>query len=143
MFDFVSMFVIYISIENVHLKKIMPSRRKSKGATHDACYRKAKAKFKIYPSARANQYVAKCRKSKGIVHKTKKGQSLRNWQKQKWKDTNTGKPCGSDKIKNKSQYCRPTKHAGKTPKMIKGKKLKSKQREKRRVGMGHRVSNVK
>ena len=31
----------------------------------DACYRKAKAKYRVFPSAYASGYIAKCRKKKG------------------------------------------------------------------------------
>jgi hypothetical protein len=31
----------------------------------DACYRKAKAKYDVFPSAYASGYIAKCRKKKG------------------------------------------------------------------------------
>ncbi len=73
----------------------------------DACTRKIKRQYKVWPSARASQAVAKCRKSKGQVRKTKKGKSLRRWAKEKWVDKKTGKPCGAKT--NKAQYCRPTK----------------------------------
>jgi len=81
----------------------------------DACYKKAKAKYSVFPSARASQYIAKCRKGKGQTRKSKKGASLKRWQKEEWKDTKTGKPCGV-KTRGK-QYCRPTKRvSSKTPK---------------------------
>ena len=38
----------------------------------DACYRKVKASYKVFPSARASQAIAKCRKKSGKVRKTKK-----------------------------------------------------------------------
>lgn len=34
------------------------------------------------------------------------GTALKRWQKEKWKDVRTGKPCGSSV---KTEYCRPTK----------------------------------
>ena len=81
----------------------------------DACYREAKRKYKVFPSARASQYIAKCRKRKGQSRKSKKGASLKRWQAEEWKDTRTGKPCGA-KTRGK-QYCRPTKKVSrKTPK---------------------------
>lgn len=40
-------------------KKISPLKKK------DACYRKAKAKYDVFPSAYASGYIAKCRKKKG------------------------------------------------------------------------------
>jgi hypothetical protein len=33
----------------------------------DACYRKAKAKYRVFPSAYASGYIAKCRKRKGNI----------------------------------------------------------------------------
>tara|TARA_R100000951_G_scaffold849_1_gene2659 strand:+ start:9066 stop:9266 length:201 start_codon:yes stop_codon:yes gene_type:complete len=35
----------------------------------DACYRKAKAKYRVFPSAYASGYIAKCRKRKGKIKK--------------------------------------------------------------------------
>ena len=54
----------------------------------DACYHKVKAQYKVFPSARASQAIAKCRKSKGKVTKSEKGTSLKRWEKEKWIDTN-------------------------------------------------------
>ena len=34
-------------------------------AKKDACYRKAKAKYRVFPSAYASGYIAKCRKRGG------------------------------------------------------------------------------
>lgn len=33
----------------------------------DACYRKAKAKYRVFPSAYASGYIAKCRKRGGKI----------------------------------------------------------------------------
>lgn len=33
----------------------------------DACYKKAKAKYDVFPSAYASGYIAKCRKKKGNI----------------------------------------------------------------------------
>jgi hypothetical protein len=74
----------------------------------DACTKKVKRQYKVWPSARASQAVAKCRKAKGQVRKTEKGKSLRRWAKEKWVDKATGKPCGHSGDA-KSQYCRPSK----------------------------------
>ena len=74
----------------------------------DACTKEVKARYKVWPSARAWQAVAKCRKRKGQVRKGKKGASLRRWEREKWVDKKTGKPCGHSGDA-KSQYCRPTK----------------------------------
>ena len=81
----------------------------------DACYRKIKRKYKVFPSARASQAIAKCRKSSGSARKSKAGASLRRWDKERWVDTRTGKPCGS--ARRGSTYCRPSRRVSKaTPK---------------------------
>jgi len=109
----------------------------------DACYKKVKASYAVFPSARASQAIAKCRKASGNVRKTEKGTSLKRWQAEKWQDTKTGKPCGAG---GKNEYCRPTKRvSSKTPKTkseISPSKLKAKKAEKSRVGMGRRVKKV-
>jgi hypothetical protein len=110
----------------------------------DACYSKVKAQYKIFPSARASQAIAKCRKASGNVTKSEKGASLKRWGAEKWQDTKTGKPCGAG---GKNEYCRPTKRvSSKTPvtkSEMSGSKLAAKKREKSRVGMGARVKAVK
>lgn len=109
----------------------------------DACYRKVKASYDVFPSARASQAIAKCRKESGSVRKTEKGASLKRWQSEKWVDTKSGKPCGAG---GKNEYCRPTKRiSSETPKTkseISPSKLAAKKAEKSRVGMGKRVSKV-
>lgn len=109
----------------------------------DACYKKVKAQYEVFPSARASQAIAKCRKASGSVRKGEKGTSLKRWEKEKWQDTRTGKPCGAG---GKNEYCRPTKKvSSKTPKTkseISPSKLAAKKAEKARVGMGKRVSKV-
>lgn len=109
----------------------------------DACYNKVKAQYKVFPSARASQAIAKCRKQSGNVKKSEAGTSLKRWEKEKWVDTRTGKPCGAG---GKNEYCRPTKKvSSKTPKTkseISPSKLASKKAEKSKVGMGKRVSKI-
>ena len=109
----------------------------------DACYRKVKASYDVFPSARASQAIAKCRKENGSVRKTEKGSSLKRWQAEKWVDTKSGKPCGAG---GKNEYCRPTKRvSAQTPKTkseISPSKLAAKKAEKSRVGMGKRISKV-
>lgn len=109
----------------------------------DACYKKVKAQYDIFPSARASQAIAKCRKESGSVRKTEKGTSLKRWQAEKWVDTRTGKACGAG---GKNEYCRPTKRvSSKTPKTkseIGSSRLAAKKAEKARVGMGKRVSKI-
>tara|TARA_R110002012_G_scaffold296699_1_gene494169 strand:+ start:233 stop:571 length:339 start_codon:yes stop_codon:yes gene_type:complete len=109
----------------------------------DACYKKVKAQYDVFPSARASQAIAKCRKASGAVRKTEKGSNLKRWEKEKWVDTRTGKACGAG---NKNEYCRPTKKvSSKTPKTkseMSPSKLASKKAEKKRVGMGRRVSKA-
>lgn len=109
----------------------------------DACYKKVKAQYDIFPSARASQAIAKCRKQSGTVRKSEEGISLKRWQNEKWVDTRTNKPCGAG---GKNEYCRPSKRvSSKTPKTkseISPSKLMAKKAEKSRVGMGKRVSKV-
>lgn len=116
-------------------------------AKKDACYRKIMRRYKKW-SARAAQATAKCRKKKGIVRKTKAGSNLKRWGKEKWKDTRTGKSCGTG---NNSEYCRPTvRVSSKTPvtksEMSKST-LRKKQAEKKRIGKqgagGKKVSPVR
>jgi hypothetical protein len=109
----------------------------------DACYHSVKARYDVFPSARASQAIAKCRKGKGQVRKTEKGTELKRWQAEKWQDTKSGKACGAG---GKNEYCRPTKRvSSKTPKTkseISPSKLAAKKAEKSRVGMGRRVKKV-
>lgn len=109
----------------------------------DACYKKVKAQYDVFPSARASQAIAKCRKSSGSVRKTEEGTSLKRWQAEKWIDTRTGKPCGAG---GKNEYCRPSKRvSSETPKTkseISPSQLAAKKAEKSRVGMGKRVSKI-
>jgi len=109
----------------------------------DACYKKVKASYKVFPSARASQAIAKCRKASGSVRKSSEGTSLKRWEKEKWTDTRTGKACGAG---GKNEYCRPkVRVSSKTPKTISEispSKLAAKKAEKSRVGMGKRVKKV-
>jgi len=109
----------------------------------DACYNKVKSQYSVFPSARASQAIAKCRKESGSVRKTEAGSSLKRWEKEKWVDTRTGKACGAG---GKNEYCRPTKRvSAETPKTkseISPSKLASKKSEKSKVGMGKRVSKI-
>ena len=109
----------------------------------DACYRKVKASYDVFPSARASQAIAKCRKKSGTVRKSEQGTALKRWQSEKWVDTKSGKPCGAG---GKNEYCRPTKRvSSQTPKTkseISPSKLSAKKAEKSRVGMGKRVSKI-
>ena len=70
----------------------------------DACTKKVKATGIKWPSARASQQLAKCRKKKGQVRKGPKGKSLRRWAKEKWRDTRTGEECGEG---GDVETCRP------------------------------------
>jgi hypothetical protein len=109
----------------------------------DACYKKVKASYDVFPSARASQAIAKCRKASGNVTKSEKGTSLKRWEKEKWQDTKTGKACGAG---GRNEYCRPTKRvSSETPKTkseISPSKLAAKKLEKSKVGMGKRISKV-
>ena len=109
----------------------------------DACYKKVKASYDVFPSARASQAIAKCRKASGSVRRTEAGTSLKRWESERWQDTKTGKSCGAG---GKNEYCRPTKRvSSETPKTkseISPSKLAAKKAEKSRVGMGKRISKV-
>lgn len=109
----------------------------------DACYKKVKAQYDVFPSARASQAIAKCRKASGTVRKTEEGSSLKRWEKEKWVDTRTNKACGAG---GKNEYCRPTTRvSSKTPKTrseISTSQLSAKKAEKSRVGMGRKVSKI-
>jgi hypothetical protein len=109
----------------------------------DACYNKVKSQYDVFPSARASQAIAKCRKASGSVRKTQEGTSLKRWQSEKWVDTRTGKPCGAG---GKNEYCRPSKRVSSKTPVTRGEmsqsKLSAKQAEKMRVGMGRRVSKI-
>ena len=109
----------------------------------DACYNKVKQQYKVFPSARASQAIAKCRKESGSVRKSAEGTSLKRWEKEKWVDTRTNKPCGAG---GSNEYCRPSKRvSAQTPKTrseISPSKLREKKAEKSRVGMGRRVSKI-
>jgi hypothetical protein len=110
----------------------------------DACYTKVKAQYDVFPSARASQAIAKCRKASGSVKKTKAGADLKRWGKERWVDTKSGKACGAG---GSNEYCRPSKRvSSKTPvtkSEMSPSKLSAKKAEKSRVGMGARVTNVK
>lgn len=109
----------------------------------DACYKKVKSSYDVFPSARASQAIAKCRKASGNVRKSEEGTSLKRWEKEKWQDTKTGKACGAG---GKNEYCRPTTRvSSKTPKTkseISPSRLAAKKAEKSRLGMGKRISKV-
>ena len=99
----------------------------------DACTKKIKRQYKKWPSARASQALAKCRKKKGQVRKGKKGASLKRWQKEKWK-TASGKPCGAKGAGGSKSYCRPTKKVSKkTPSMSRPKKQAAQKRAGKRA----------
>jgi hypothetical protein len=120
------------------------SKKSSKG-NKDACYHEAKRKFKVFPSAYASGYIAKCRKKKGSVKKSDKGSSLKRWYKEDWRDEK-GDVCGSSKNKN-TKKCRPRKRVtSKTPVTWTEMSPTEKKRavkEKKKVGMGKRTSKVK
>ena len=48
-----------------HKVKGKPTVAKPIAKKKDACYRKAKAKYDVFPSAYASGYIAKCRKRGG------------------------------------------------------------------------------
>lgn len=110
----------------------------------DSCYKKVKSQYDVFPSARASQAIAKCRKASGNVKKTEKGTSLKRWEKEKWVDTKTGKACGAG---GKNEYCRPSKRVSSKTPVTKSEMspslLSKKKAEKSKVGMGKRVKNIK
>lgn len=107
----------------------------------DKCYQKVKASYDVFPSARASQAIAKCRKAEGNVRKGEAGSNLKRWEKEEWKDQKTGKACGAG---GKNEYCRPTKRVSsatpKTASEMSASEKKSKIAEKAKVGMGRRVT---
>jgi|TARA_R100000479_G_scaffold42450_2_gene19240 hypothetical protein len=108
----------------------------------DSCYKKVKRSYKKFPSARASQAIAKCRKGKGKVRKSKKGASLKRWQKEKWVDTRTGKACGAKT--NKKQYCRPSKRvSSKTPKTTSEISSSQKRKNIARKSAGKRATSLR
>jgi hypothetical protein len=68
----------------------------------DACYHSVKARYEKFPSARASQAIAKCRKKSGNTRRTSEGESLKRWAAEKWEEK-SGEPCGTT-----GSYCRPT-----------------------------------
>lgn len=111
----------------------------------DACYYEAKKRYRIFPSAYASGYIAKCRKRKNKRPKTSKSSSnLRRWYREDWRDE-MGNKCGTRKRALKK--CRPTKRINsKTPvtwsEMTAKQKMKA-IRDKKRVGMGKRAPSIK
>ena len=53
-------------VENTEDEETIEESKKE-GGKKDACYRKAKAKYDVFPSAYASGYIAKCRKAKGKI----------------------------------------------------------------------------
>jgi len=47
------------------MSKKKVKKLKKGGTVKDACYRKVKASYKVFPSAYASGAIAKCRKNKG------------------------------------------------------------------------------
>ena len=110
-------------------------------AEKDSCYYSVKRSYKVFPSARASQAIAKCRKKKGSVRKGAEGKSLKRWEKEKWKDTKTGKPCGAG---GKTEYCRPTKRVSKkTPKTASQVSPAEKRSQYKRKQQGQRAKTLR
>tara|TARA_B100000424_G_C22902606_1_gene480084 strand:- start:463 stop:789 length:327 start_codon:yes stop_codon:yes gene_type:complete len=103
----------------------------------DACYYKVKAKYAVWPSARASQALAKCRKSHGTVRKTKAGLNLKRWKKEKWINTKTGRTCGN--AKDKHEYCRPSHKVSKKTPVMHPKNMKTNQTRKQ-MGLGAKIA---
>ena len=52
--------------EEINLTEVKDKKGKGSGSK-DACYHKAKAKYRVFPSAYASGYIAKCRKRGGKI----------------------------------------------------------------------------
>jgi hypothetical protein len=117
----------------------------------DACYKKVKARYKVFPSAYASGAIAKCRKvgaknwgtnakvqSNGCTE-TKEGAALKRWFKEKWVDVRSGKPCGRQEgEKRGTPYCRPSKRVSErtpvTASEMSASQKRSKIAEKKKLG---------
>lgn len=106
----------------------------------DACYYKTKARFAVWPSARASQALAKCRKKNGNVRKTQAGLNLKRWTKEKWINTKTGRPCGNSK--DSHEYCRPSHKVSKKTPVMHPKNIKTNQMRKQ-MGMTANIAKKK
>jgi hypothetical protein len=111
----------------------------------DFCYKKIRRTYAVFPSARASQAIAKCRKERGEVRRTTEGQSLRDWGSEEWVQQ-YGQPCGTVRKGGKTPYCRPSRRvSADTPKTV-GELSKSqlarKRAEKKKVGRGDRVKSI-
>ena len=111
---------------------------------HDECYHLAKKRFRIFPSAYSSGYIAKCRKAKKLVRKTKSGNSLRRWYKEKWK-TSDGRPCGYRTVKVKK--CRPSVRISQDTPVTWSELTPTQKRKivemKRKIGMGKRAPSIR
>lgn len=56
-----------IEEEILRFQETLEEAKKKKKGKKDACYYKAKAKYKVWPSAYASGYLVKCRKKKGRI----------------------------------------------------------------------------
>lgn len=102
-------------------------------AKKDACYSRIKRRYAVWPSARASQALAKCRKASGNVSKTKAGASLKRWGAEKWVNTKTGRPCGNKE--DKTEYCRPTKKVSKKTPALRGNAKQSINQKRKSSGL--------
>jgi len=59
--------LLWKHLVNIKIMKYNPITAKTSTplTKKDACYRKAKAKYRVFPSAYASGYIAKCRKRGG------------------------------------------------------------------------------
>lgn len=112
----------------------------------DACYQKVKASFRVFPSARASQAIAKCRKAKGQVRRTAAGASLRQWQNEEWVQQ-YGEACGTARKGDKVPFCRPSKRVSASTPVTVGELSKSqlarKRSQKKKTGRGKRVTPIR
>ena len=58
--------IIETTFDDLEVYEVIEEGKKKKGKK-DACYYKAKAKYKVWPSAYASGYLVKCRKKKGRI----------------------------------------------------------------------------
>lgn len=86
----------------------------------DSCYYSVKSRVSVFPSARASQQIAKCRKAHGHVRKGSSGSSLRRWNREKWVNVKTGRPCGDS---DHYSYCRPSVKVSKSTPVVRGGRL--------------------
>ena len=92
-------------------------------AAHDACYSQVKARYDVFPSARASQAIAKCRKKHGNVRHGKAGKNLKRWERKSGKIKLLANPADTT-APAKSTAAQAKKFQKKLPKCIVEKRSK-------------------